>query len=560
MEKAGAEASPCVQRGDRNWCMLAAAMTRPEQKLSERQTLDAVFAALGLRPDQEPEAGETPDFTVLVSGRTIGVEITTYQSGATVDGGTERRKVESEWDLLQRASETFRGAHPEFREINVGLMFSGSVPPRRQHAKFMEEIAAFIHDHAADLTSDDSTFWPPSFSTPLMRAYLRTLYLRVDQYAVWHSNLSGGFVARPDATIADIVAEKSAKSFRPADELWLVIQSSVRISEMMSDIMGVEDFGSVPSLEPYVFSRVFVLAFTGAYEWRRAVGWRKLTGETDQGHGPSFDELKAVLNDPEWLSDPDGKAVKVAMECLREIRANGDASLILPEGSFVVFVDDTGHEALVPGHPVYGLGGCAVMAKDLDRIIRQPWREVRRKVTGSPDTPLHANAFAGFATPENIQTVAESFHAQPFARLGGIISFKTALTDELGPVPTIARVLQVRIREIAARTAFTSLAVIFESSQRADRLIEEAFQGFGLEEGGKPLPVECYFMRKGSGDPALEVADFVMHAVGRQARQNLKKRGDFVPDFCAVFHSVERKLTSFMEVDSVTSNARIDPE
>jgi len=37
-----------------------------------------------------------------------------------------------------------------------------------------------------------------------MRAYLRTLYLRVDQYAIWHSNVVGGFVARPDATIAAI--------------------------------------------------------------------------------------------------------------------------------------------------------------------------------------------------------------------------------------------------------------------------------------------------------------------------------------------------------------------
>ena len=228
--------------------------------------------------------------------------------------------------------------------------------------------------------------------------------------------------------------------------------------------------------------------------------------------------------------------------------------LILPEASLVVFADDTGHEALIPGHPVYGLGGCAAMDIDLDRIIRQPWREVRRKVTGSPNTPLHANAFAGFATPENVRTVAEFFHAQPFARLGAIISFKTALANELGPVPTIAKVLQQRIRQIAARTGFKSLAVIFESSQRADRLIEAAFQDFGLEEGGKPLPVECYFMRKNIGEPALEVADFVMHAIGRQARQNLTKRGDFTPDFCAVFHSIDQKLTSFMEVESVTVN------
>jgi hypothetical protein len=44
---------------------------------------------------------------------------------------------------------------------------------------------------------------------------------------------------------------------------------------------------------------------------------------------------------------------------------------------------DTGHEAL-KGHPVYG---CAELAGDLDAVIRTPWREVRRRATGSPDTP-----------------------------------------------------------------------------------------------------------------------------------------------------------------------------
>jgi hypothetical protein len=34
-------------------------------------------------------------------------------------------------------------------------------------------------------------------------------------------------------------------------------------------------------------------------------------------------------------------------------------ALTIADQSLVVFVDDTGHEALVPGHPVYGLGGCA---------------------------------------------------------------------------------------------------------------------------------------------------------------------------------------------------------
>jgi hypothetical protein len=245
-----------------------------------------------------------------------------------------------------------------------------------------------------------------------------------------------------------------------------------------------------------------------------------------------------------------------ANTCTSGARNAGDETkLALSDPCLAVFADDTGHEALIAGHPVYGLGGCAVLARDLDQVIRAPWREVRRRVTGSPDTPLHANAFAGFATPENIAAVAEFFHVHPFARFGAIISTDTALADELGPVPTIAKVLQARIADIARWTDFDSLAVIFESSQRADRLIEEAFQDFGLEENGTPIPVECYFMHKQHGEPALEVADFIMHAVGRQARQNLKRRGDFVPDFCAVFHSVDRRLTSFMEVASVARNA-----
>ena len=236
-----------------------------------------------------------------------------------------------------------------------------------------------------------------------------------------------------------------------------------------------------------------------------------------------------------------------------------ETNLVLPDRCLAVFVDDTGHEALVAGHPVYGLGGCAALASDLDRFIRAPWREVRRRVTGSPATPLHANTFTGFATSENIAAVAEFFRVNPFARFGAIISTDTAFAEQLGPVPTIAKVLQARIVDIARWTAFDSAVVIFESSERADRLIEEAFQDFALEEGGASIPVECYFMRKEHGEPALEVADFVMHAVGRQARQNLKKRGDFVPDFCATFHAVDPRLTSFTEVASVvrTANAGV---
>jgi hypothetical protein len=181
-----------------------------------------------------------------------------------------------------------------------------------------------VRGHAADLTAENMDYWPQTFSTPLMRTHLQTLCLRRGPHAEWYSNFLAGFVARPDHTIAQIVAEKTAKQFRPVDELWLAIQCGTRISEMMLDIMGVEDFAAVPSLDARVFSRIFVSTYTGAYEWRRG-GWRRLSGETTDPQGQSFDELTKVLSDPEWLSDPDGKAIRVAMECLRE-KTDGDTT------------------------------------------------------------------------------------------------------------------------------------------------------------------------------------------------------------------------------------------
>jgi hypothetical protein len=115
--------------------------------------------------------------------------------------------------------------------------------------------------------------------------------------------------------------------------------------------------------------------------------------------------------------------------------------LRLPEKSLVVFVDDTGHERLVDG-PVYGLGGCAALAGDLDRVIRHPWHEVRRKVRGSADARLHAHAFPKSARPEDFETVAQFFRTQPFARLGAIISTKAKRDDSISALTTIANVLR----------------------------------------------------------------------------------------------------------------------
>jgi hypothetical protein len=122
-------------------------MTRSNQKLSERQTLDGILAALGLQPDQVPDEGEAPDFTMVVSGHTVGVEITMYQSGDMLDDGKQRRQAESEWDRLKLAADKFRNGQPALRDINAYescdlLNERSMVPPRRdcssEHPGFVE--------------------------------------------------------------------------------------------------------------------------------------------------------------------------------------------------------------------------------------------------------------------------------------------------------------------------------------------------------------------------------------------------------------------------------------
>jgi hypothetical protein len=219
-------------------------MTREAQKTAERQTLAMLLAALGLPPDQQPEAGEAPDFVVSLSGHRIGIEITMYSSTDTVDGRYERRQVEGEWDKLRSAARAFCATRPDLRDINIILFFCGALPPQPQHIAFIEEIAAFVAIHRHELRleehaprSKEIEYWPQNFSTPLMAAYLQMLCIRVDRFADWTSNITAGFVATPaTSTIAEIVADKSAKQFQPVDEVWLAIQCSTRISEMLLPI------------------------------------------------------------------------------------------------------------------------------------------------------------------------------------------------------------------------------------------------------------------------------------------------------------------------------------
>ncbi|MPZ37179.1 MAG: hypothetical protein GEU95_03800 [Rhizobiales bacterium] len=120
------------------------------------------------------------------------------------------------------------------------------------------------------------------------------------------------------------------------------------------------------------------------------------------------------------------------------------------------------------------------------------------------------------ARRKDIESIAQFFRTGAFARRGATITTRARRDNDIAVITAIAGVRKNRIVDIVKWTPCTEVYVVFESSQRADPLIEAALGDFTLVEAGRPIPVECYFMPKAVHDPALEVADFVMHAVGRR--------------------------------------------
>ena len=82
------------------------------------------------------------------------------------------------------------------------------------------------------------------------------------------------------------------------------------------------------------------------------------------------------------------------------------------------------------------------MARDLARLISEPWKGIRERVTGSSDIPLHARKFSSIAKPGDIEAVSEFFRLQHFVRFGAIISTATKLDDKMDVLHTMKEVFQ----------------------------------------------------------------------------------------------------------------------
>jgi hypothetical protein len=105
--------------------------------------------------------------------------------------------------------------------------------------------------------------------------------------------------------------------------------------------------------------------------------------------------------------------------------------------------------------------------------------------------------------------------------------------------------LKKRIETLLSWSPATKLAFVFEESARLKTAVERHFDALRFEADGIEISYDCYWMSK--GEPLLQLADWLMHAVAVQVRQGQATPNSFTDDFCAAFHSADRRLTSYMD-------------
>ena len=210
------------------------------------------------------------------------------------------------------------------------------------------------------------------------------------------------------------------------------------------------------------------------------------------------------------------------------------------------FVDETGHERFAdPNHPVFGMGGCAIMAGAIPEVIRRPWRSMKAEHFGGADSPLHASDLRN-PTRAQLEALSHFFSTQRFGRFAVTMNRDSRIPPDTHLYRLLGPVLRKRFEELASHCVPppVEVAMVHEASERGDPLLERYFGGSHVAVEGRAVPVHHAIMPK--GDECLEVADFIVHAAGGQARN---PAGERRRDFSAVFH--DPLLISFIHIDEL---------
>jgi hypothetical protein len=235
----------------------------------------------------------------------------------------------------------------------------------------------------------------------------------------------------------------------------------------------------------------------------------------------------------------------------------GGTELLGPH-TLLVALDETGHEELAdPRYPIFGMGGCVIPVRAYWNLIHHPWLAMKQRHFGDLAAPLHAVDVARAGTPEQKAAIGSFFARMHFPRVASLLTERTRLELPVTRYDAVMSVLTEQIAQIARLVAFDRLVILLESSERGTPLAEQFCRGMELtvtEDGvTRSVPTGFYHTPKSVCMPALEVADFIMHAAGTATRMHITTGRPFTGrrDFDAVFNSVRDEFAGFFLLEQL---------
>lgn len=243
----------------------------------------------------------------------------------------------------------------------------------------------------------------------------------------------------------------------------------------------------------------------------------------------------------------------------------GGEGVFCPHPSLMVFIDETGHEALSdPTYPFFGYGGCLSYAGEYEKFIGKPWKDVELAFSGYT-LPLHA----GELTPEDLTGIQKAalknfFEENVFGRFASVCSNKTVRVNAEEDIIfyTIMdvhhRIGEILLKMVETGLVFSEIFMFIEHSERTEGKIVEYFSrckiGLGSQEKlTQEIPVRHFFIKKALNEPGLVVADFIAHTAGTTVRSTHRHAVSYLArvDFKSVFAPKDKRWVSFKEITEI---------
>lgn len=242
--------------------------------------------------------------------------------------------------------------------------------------------------------------------------------------------------------------------------------------------------------------------------------------------------------------------VKMTTETLSLIYKKGIVDI--PADALLVGIDETGCEDYKDEKfPVFGLGGCAILAGDYFRFLDRPWREMKHRYFDGADRQMHA-AQLRRPTQSQMSALQNFFTKLPFFRFACMSANSFVNETVETNIHLIALSVMHQICDFATLVQPCQIIFVVEKSARIGKDLLKHFSAYRYGNGEIDFAPKVVAVSKNESISCVEVADFVIQPAGAQVRNRLLGYPDSTritrKDFEIVFDKVDRKLSSYKEL------------